>query len=91
MYGELNVWLEKFEERMFGELNVRLEKIEERMFGELNVRLDKFDEQILELKKCIKFSRDHDKGEKIIEAAMNPSSNSHENSSMHQVQLILLF
>ena len=70
-------------ERLFGELNARLDKSD--------VRIEKFDEQILELKKCIKSSWDHDKGKKIIEAAMNPSSNSHENSSMHQVQLILLF
>ncbi|KAH0689906.1 hypothetical protein KY289_017264 [Solanum tuberosum] len=68
-------------ERLFGELNSRLDKSD--------ARLEKFDEQILELKKCIESSRDEEKGEKmIIEAAMNPSSDGHENSSMLQEEQV---
>ncbi|KAG5617732.1 hypothetical protein H5410_017556 [Solanum commersonii] len=67
-------------ERLFGELNSRLDKSD--------ARLEKFDEQILELKKCIESSRDQEKGEKMIEAAMNPSSDGHENSSMLQEEQV---
>ena len=105
MFGELIALLEKFDdigptemgemcaliERMFGELIVRLEKFYERMFGELNASLGKFNEQILKLKKCIESSKDQYKGEKMTEYAMNSSSYDHENSSMLQVLLILLF
>ncbi|KAH0762004.1 hypothetical protein KY290_018077 [Solanum tuberosum] len=67
-------------ERLFGELNSRLDKSD--------ARLEKFDEQILELKKCIESSRDQEKGEKMIEAAMNRSSDGHENSSMLQEEQV---
>ncbi|XP_015068945.2 uncharacterized protein LOC107013581 [Solanum pennellii] len=63
-------------ERLFGELNVKLDKSD--------ARLKKFDEQILELKKCIGSFMDQEKGKKMIQVAINPSSNGHENSSMLQ-------
>ncbi|XP_069152173.1 uncharacterized protein [Solanum lycopersicum] len=62
-------------ERLFGELNVRLDKFD--------ARLKKFDEHILELKKCIGSFMDQE-GKNMIQVAINPSSNGHENSSMLQ-------